>query len=215
MNQSRFTLNAFLVAVICFSAIIFVVALVVPDVTDSTVTNDFYPIEGTDYAVVYSTKKPNGIYEGYRQTGELRLEGTFGHDWGIVYAEPYLYTNEYTATQLGLAHCNVVRIDLRSFEKEVLYGDAILRGQCASGELAIVTGFLMPSTFPETDSFCSLYAMTDPNIDMGGTTSHVVFVNPESASEVGAADVTDVDDDAFEEHYLARGLEEILKGVES
>lgn len=178
MNRSRFTLNALLVVVICFSAIIFVVALLVPNVTDSRVTNDFYPIADTDFAVVYSTKKPDGIYEGYRQTGELRLEGTFGHDWGLVYTEPYLYTNEYTTTQLGLALCSVVRIDLQSFEKEVLFEDAILTGQDDSGDLVIGVGSLMPSAFPETNSLCKLYAMTDDGIDIENPDGSVIHFNP-------------------------------------
>ena len=186
MNESRFSLNAFTLAVLCFSAIIFLVALIVPEATDSRLTNDFYPIEGTDFAVVYSTNKTDGIYEGYRQTGELKLEGTYGHDWGLVYAEPYLYTNEYTTTRLGLAQCSVVRIDLRSFEKEVLFEDAILTDQDESGELVITVGSLMPSAFPETNSLCKLYAMTDTNIDLENSDGQVIRFNPTDGVRSGS-----------------------------
>lgn len=184
MNQSRFSLNAFILVVACFSAIIFLVALIVPEATDSRIANDFYPIEGTDFAVVYSSKKSDGIYEGYRQTGELKLEGTFGHDWGLVYDEPYLYTNEYTTTRLGLAQCSVVRIDLRTFEKQVLFEDAVLTDRDDSGDLVITVGSLMPSAFPETNSLCRLYAMTDNDIDPGNPDGTVIRFSP--TNEAGA-----------------------------
>ena len=213
MTQSRFTLNALLLVVAIMSALTFVITLILPSMADWSAVNDFYRIEETDYAIVYSDIKPNGIYEGPEQTAVLRVEGTFGHDWGIVLDEPYLYANEYTSTQMGLMHCSLVRIDLRTYEKEIILEDAVLRGRCQTGELVCVAGFLMPSTFPETNSLCRLYAMTASNVDLGRTGMQIVFLDPSTAQAVGAVSGEDVPDEVFEERYINRTLTEILEEV--
>ena len=215
MNQSRFTLNAFLLVVAIMSALTFAITLILPSMADWSAINDFYRIEETDYAIVYSDIKPNGIYEGPEQTAVLRVEGTFGHDWGIVLDEPYLYANEYTSTQMGLMHCSLVRIDLRTFEKETILEDAVLRGRCQSGELVCVAGFLMPSTFPETNSLCRLYAMTTPGIAPWRSGMQVVFLDPSTAEAVGSVSDSNVPDEVFEERYINRTLADILEEVEA
>lgn len=211
MNQDKLSMNALLLIVLIFSAIGFVFTMLVSGLEGRIPVNDFYRIEGTDYAIVYSNRKTNGLYEGPEQTCELRLEGTFGHDWGMVLEEPYLYIDEYTYSTMGLIHCSVVRVDLRSFEKQTLFQDAILRGRCQSGELVCVTGFLMPSTFPQTNAICHLYGMTVPGITPGGSVSQVVFLDPATAEVVGSVAYDETADEQFQERYLDRTMDDILE----
>ena len=206
-------MNAFMVIVLVFSAILLFATMFVTSLYDRTAVNDFYPIDGTELAIVYSNRKENGIYEGPEQTCTLRVEGSFGHDWGIALEEPYLYVNEYSYTDMGLIHCDLVRIDLGTFEKETLLRDTVLRGRCLSGELVCVTGFLMPSTFPETNSMCLLYAMTDANIQPGSDASHVLFLDPTTAETLADMWVAGDLGDDFEETYLDKSFEEVLEEV--
>ena len=213
MNESKPSMNAFMLMVLIFSAILLFATMFVSSLYDRTSVNDYYQIEGTDLAIVYSNRKENGIYEGPQQTCVLRLEGSFGHDWGIALAEPYLYVNESSYTAMGLMRCDVVRIDLETFEKDVLFRDAVLRGRCRSGELVCVTDFLMPSNFPETNSMCDLYAMTEGGAQPGGGGSEVLFLDPATSEVIGGVPFADETDEQFDETYLEPSLEEVLEGV--
>lgn len=139
MREYKFTLNALLLVVLIFSAIFFFFTVKLTSLADRSAYNDFYPIEGTPYAVYYSSLKPTGIYEGGKTTGVLRLEGQYGYDWGAAAVGDALFLNEYRSSELGLTLSHVVRIDTPSFDKQVLLPDAILRGRCASGELVCLT----------------------------------------------------------------------------
>lgn len=209
MNQSRFTLNALLVVVLVFSALIFFFTMFVANLADWSAVNDYYQIEGTDLAILYSDEKTNGLYEGPENTCVLKVEGTFGHDWGVVLEEPFLYVNEYTYTDMGMMHCNLVRIDLGTFEHETLLKDAVLRGRCQSGELVCVSGLLMPSTFPATNSLCRLYGMTTGVAPEQGA-AQVLYLDPLTAEVVGSAPCEDVMGDQFEGLYLERSLQDVL-----
>ncbi len=208
MNESKLTINAFTLVVMLFSAIMFFFTLVIPSISDWTAVNDYYRIEGTDYAIVYSDRKENGIYEGPQQTCVLKLEGSFGHDWGIALEEPYLYVNEYTYTDMGLIHSDLVRIDLTTFRKDVLFKDAILRGRCASGELVCITGYPMPSTFPDTNSMSNLYNMAAGIADGGDGSSRVVYLDP-ATSETLYELPFDGAEDGFDEAYIDRTLDDV------
>lgn len=208
MKQSRFTMNAFLLIVVIFSAIFFVSTLLLSGIADRTAINDFYRIEGTDYGILYSNRKASGIYEGSDVSGELRLEGTFGHDWGIALEGNQLYINEYTYTDMRTMMTRVVRIDLSTFEKDTLYPNAILRGRCASGELVCIGNFLMPSNAPETNPMCTLYSMTAPDLDPDHNGSLVMIIDPKDGELLYQAEDTAALED-FEEKYLSCTLEEI------
>ena len=78
MQENKFTANALVLVVIVFSAILFLFSIKVVDLSQHAAVNDFYPIEGTDLAVKYSSLSPNGLYQGGQTTGVLKLEGTFG-----------------------------------------------------------------------------------------------------------------------------------------
>ena len=210
MNDSKLSINTLTIVTLLFSAILLFFVMAASSFSTRIAVNDYYPIEGTDFAIVYSNRRENGIYEGSEQTGTLRVEGSFGHDWGVALEEPYLFVNEYSYTAMGLIHSNVVRINLLTFEKEVLFGDAVLRGRCLSGELVCVTGFLMPATFPETNSMCRLYAMADGGGGAGG--SRVVFLDPSPSEPLCELDY-DGDEDGFEDAYVNRTLEDVLEEV--
>mgnify|MGYP007101914040 CR=1 FL=1 len=213
MRESKFTLNSLIVVVMIFSAIAFFFTVLVSSMADWSAVNDYFPIEGTDLAIVYSDIKDNGLYEGPEQACELRVEGSFGHDWGIALEGSSLYANEFTDTALGLLHCDVVMIGLDSFEKETLFEEAILRGRCSTGELVIVTGYLMPSTFPETNSMSRLEAMTNPNLNLDSNGSEVLFLDPESGETVARVTLEGGIDETFDDTFVNRPLAEVLEEV--
>ena len=210
MRNSKFTLNMFILIVTIFSVLIFFFTLVIAHLADRSVINDFYQIEGTDLAIVYSSAKPNGIYQGLRTTAVLKKEGDYGHDWGVVLEGGELYINEYSYTTLGMMFTKVVRVNTEDYEEEVLFDNSILRGRCASGELVCLEGFIMPSAFPRTNSLCRLYSMAVSGLRPESSSVKVLFVDPEDASVVYSTEIDEVSDD-FEELFLERTLDEIRK----
>ncbi len=211
MRQSKFTLNAFILIVIIFSAMLYFFALVLVNLSDWGAVNEVNAIEGTDLSIIYSDKKPNGLYQGNPNDNNLKLKGNFGHDWGLVIEGDYLYTNEYTSTNLGFMLCRLVRIDLHTYEKETLYTDTILRGRCKSGELVCVKGFVMPSNSPGTNSLFKLYGMTSSDLTTDNSSQEILFLDPADSSVVYSIKDRPTDDKAFEIMYLQKTLEEIQK----
>ena len=209
MNDSRFTSHSFVLVFTILTAIFLFFAVKLADLADHRPVNDYYHIKGTEYAIRYSTLKTSGIYRGDKNTGTLMLEGLYGFDWGCAAEGDWLYLNEYSRSSLGLLFCRVVRVDMRSFEKEVLMENAILRGRCASGELVCLKGCLMPSAFPKTNVLCSLYAVTDPSLRPGDDGADVVFLDARSAETLFTVRDDAVFSDGFDARYLARTLEEV------
>jgi hypothetical protein len=199
-------MNAFLLVVIIFAGIYFFFTVKLVSMADHRAVNDYYPIEGTEFAVRYSSQKPNGIYRGEKTTGVLLLEGDFGYDWGCAAADGALYINEYRSTDLGLMFSDLVRVDTRSFKKELLARDTVLRGRCASGELVCMSGYMLPSDLPETNRLCGLYSMAGTS----AAQAEVLFLDPvtgETVFSVREPEPMSVD---FEAKYLRRTLGEVM-----
>jgi len=211
MNPPKFTVNALIIVVTVFAAITMFVTVGVVNLRNPFPVNEYYPIEDTPYAVRYSTYVPNGIYKGPENTCTLVLEGSFGVDWGFVKSGDTLYTNEYTMTDLGLVLCNFVKVDLNSLEKEVLMKDTILRGECGSGELVCVKGFLLPANSPSTNPLCSLYSMTNSGLDPRQQEAEVVYIDPLSGEVLYSELTTAAMSEDFDALYLEPSLEEVQK----
>ena len=212
MKQSKFTFHAFLLIVLIFSAMAFFFTHFLSGMAGiawNAKVNDSYQIEGTDLFIRYSDKKGNGIVEGDLVNGVLVAEGTFGHDWGIALEGDYLYLNEYRSSTLSLTFCQLVRINIHTFEKEVLMRDTILRGQCESGELVCVSNVLMPASQPKTNAICHLYAMTAGDMDLSSDGGTVLFIDPADAKILYQTEDKDALSDSFEERFLQHTLEEI------
>ena len=205
MSKPKFDLNVFLLAVLIISGIYFFFTVKVVSMADHRAVNDFYPVEGTEYAVRYSSQKPNGIYKGDRVNGVLKLAGDFGYDWGCAAADGALYLNEYRSTDLGLMLCDLVRVDTDAFEKELLAADTILRGRCASGELVCLAGAMLPSDLPETNRFCALYSLTGDTA--GG--ARVLYLSPDTGEVLFSVPEPDPLREDFEAAYLERTLKEV------
>lgn len=210
MNKAKFSMNALLLVVIIFSALAFVFTIVMVNLADRTAVNEYIPIKGTDYAIRYSSLEPNGLYKGQENTGQLVAEGNFGSDWGAFKVDDRLYLNEYTTTDLGVLLCSIVGVDLNSGEKTVLYRDTVLRGRCASGELVCVTGCMLPADFPETNSLCRFYRLTEKDVSSpdGG---EVFFLDPQTLSVLYSVQDDNVFSDGFAERYLQTPLSEVRR----
>ncbi|MBQ6067644.1 MAG: hypothetical protein IJK89_12590 [Clostridia bacterium] len=208
MNRTKFSMNALLVVVIIFSALAFVFTIVLVDLADRRAVNEYIPIEGTEYAIRYSSLEPNGLYKGPENTCTLVAEGNFGSDWGAFTVGGKLYLNEYTSTDLGVLLCSIVGVEMNTGEKTVLYRDTVLRGRCASGEPVCVRGAMLPADFPETNSLGRLYRLTQKNIASpnGG---EVLFLDPQTLSVVYTVPDDNVFSDGFAERYLQKPLAEV------
>lgn len=208
MREAKFTLNSLLLVVLIISAIYFFFSIKLIDLADQSAVNDYYPIEGTKYAVRYSSLKPNGLYIGDKVTGRLCLEGRFGYGWGAAAEGDKLYLNEYTLTDLGLTLCSVIRVDTENYEKTVLLEEAILRGRCASGELVCQSGVFMDFNFPETNELCRLYALSSETLRTEGG-ALVCFLDPASGELLYSVRDEDPQSGDFDARWLARTLEEV------
>ena len=205
MGRAKFSMNAFLLVVLIIAGIYFFFTVKLVDMADHRAVNDIYPVEGTDFSIRYSSRKPNGVYQGDRVNGVLRLAGDFGYDWGCAAADGALYLNEYRSTDLGLMLCDLVRVDTATFEKALLARDTVLRGQCASGELVCLAGTMLPSDLPETNRLCRLYAMTG-----GGGECRVLFLDPASGQVVYSVREPEPLRADLEGKYLSRTLGEVM-----
>ena len=208
MREPKFSFNAFLLVVLIFTALTLFITVIISHMADRTPVNDFYPIDGTEYMVHYSNLEPDGIYSGTENIHDLLVKGTFGYDWGAAVEGSTLYINEYNASDLGVTLCDLVRVDLNSFRRELLLRDTILRGRCASGELVCVRDTLLPSNRPDTNALCAFYAMTSARLVPGSDRAEVLFLDPQTGEIVFSVR----DDDAlsdFDARYLARTLEEV------
>ena len=194
---------------ILISSIWLFISVRVVDLASLSAVNDYFPIEGTDYAVRYSSILPSGIYQGSKNTGVLMLEGRFGFDWGAVEEDGLLYLNEYRQTRFGLLFCDLVCVDTDGFEKKPLMKDAMLRGRCASGELVCVGGFLTPSNYPETNPLCRLYSVASTELRPGGESLTVYYFDPASGDFVYSLRDDAVSED-FDERYIERTLAEVM-----
>ena len=210
MNNARFTMNAFLIVLIIFSAIgLFVTVKLYGMAGNMHYLSDDYAVEGTDLTIHYGTQEENGIYEGKGPAAKLKLEGRFGHEWGLALEGDQLFLNEYDATAVGMTLCSLVQVDTNTFTRKTLAEHTILRGKCASGELVCLTGCLLPSNYPDKNSLCRLYLMTwEPlNRNRGGAT--VLYIDPKTGSEVWRVRDPAALAPSFDKIYLAHTLDEI------
>ena len=208
MSSSKRRVNVLLLILLLFGGFTFFITVCISHMADRTPVNTFSPIEGTNYAIRYSSLEPSGLYEGSENVHSLVVEGNFGYDWGAALEGNRLYLNEYSATDLGVMHSDLVYVDLNTKEKTCLFSDAILRGRCASGELVCVRGVLLPANQPETNVLCKFYALTAPGLQDG---AEVLFLDPATGEVVYRLRDANAMGKGFEARYLQRTLEEVRK----
>ncbi len=208
MNKTKFTFNSFLIVLIIFSAIAFVFTVALTDMADRTAVNGYYPIEGTDYAVFYSSIDPDGIYKGTEAEHHLVLEGTFGVDWGSFLEGDDLYLNEYKSTTLGFIRSDVVRVNVKTLKKELVYKNALLRGKCKSGEPVCVVDYSMPANFPESNSLIKFGDVSLKLSKAGKNAARVAYLDKKTGEVIYTVD--NCIDKKFNDLYLNRTLQEVM-----
>ena len=206
MRSPKLSVNALLLMLLIFGGFTFFITVFLIPVADRSGINTFKPIEGTPYAIHYSSLEPNGLYEGTENVHSLVIPGDFGFDWGAALEGERLYLNEYTASDLGVMHSDLVCVDLTTREKTVLLSDAILRGRCASGELVCVRGVLLPANDPETNVLCRFYGLAAPGVRDG---AEVLFLDPATGEILYSVRDDETMGDGFDGRYLERTLTEV------
>lgn len=209
MGNSKFTMNSLNIIVIIFSAILFFFTIAMVNMSSPFAQNEFFPIEGTELAVKHSNLEPDGLYKGPESTATLVLEGTFGNDWGTAVENGKIYLNEYAMTTVGLIVPEAVRVDAETYEKEVLLKNAMIRGKCASGELVVVEGFIMPTNFPKTNSLFKLYCMSDPLMRPDSDSRNILFIDPATGETVLTLEDQLYLEKSFEMKFIDKTLDEI------
>ena len=211
MNDSKFSLNALLIVLMVFSALgLFVTDKLYDMAGRMVVMYNYAPIEGTDLGIKYSTLEPSGIYRGPENNGELVAEGDFGYDWGAAVIGDQLYINEYSMTSVDMTLCDLVRIDTKTFDREVVQKNTILRGRCRSGELVCVGNAFLPSNKPEVNSLCKFYAMTSNEV-RADSTIRVLFIDPETGKVVYSVADSNALANVVKKRYLDHTLEEVMR----
>ena len=206
MRSPKLSVNTLLLILLIFGGFTFFITLYIVPMADRTGVNTFHPVEGTDYAIRYSSLEPNGLYQGNEVVNSLVVKGNFGFDWGAALEGERLYLNEYKTSNMGVMHSDLVRIDLNTKHKETLLTDAILRGKCASGELVCVRGVLLPANEPESNILCRFYALTASALKGG---AEVLFLDPATGGIVYRVHDESAMSKTFEARYLQRTLEEV------
>ena len=207
-------MNAFLLVVLLASALYLFITVVLYDMATLNFRNERYQIEGTDYFVRYFVQKNDdrsGIYDGEYEWSNKLIAGSFGYDWGAAIAGDEYYCNEYHTTRLGFLTCDVVKINLNTFEKEIIYKNTMLKGRCKSGELVCMGETVGANWFPKTNSFYKLYALSLNELHAESESAIVRIIDPESGKTVWEKR----DDLALtserEEFYLSSELSEVMK----
>lgn len=206
MRSPKLSVNTLLLILLIFGGFTFFITLFIVRMADRSGINTFNPVEGTDYAIRYSSLEPNGLYQGNEVVNSLVVKGNFGFDWGAALEGDRLYLNEYNTSDMGVMHSNLVRVDLTTKRKETLLTDAILRGKCASGELVCVRGVFLPANEPESNILCKFYALTAPDLH---DVAEVLFLDPATGEIVYSVRDDGAMTEAFEARYLGRTLEEV------
>ena len=210
MNDTKFTMNALVLVVTIFAAIGFFFTVKLGKLADHSAVNEYYPIEGTELGVRYSSQLPSGLYRGGEYSRELLAEGDFGYDWGAAAAGDSLWINEYSNSDLGLLRCRLVRLDLGDFHRELTLEDTVLRGKCASGELVCLRGCLLPANAPEVNPLCELYCLAAADLRSDRSGAEVLWLDPETGETVyRLRDPEAATAEDFAERYLLRSLMEV------
>ena len=201
-------MNILMVVVIFVSAVTFFITVKMSQVASTLFAhNSFNVIEGSEYAVKYSNIETNGIYKGAENISTLVAEGNFGYGENAALDGEALYTNEYKLTGIGLETSSVVRINLKTGEKTVIFEDACLMGRCASGELVITDGFVSETNKSETNALCLLYSLSCNNKD--GKNTSVFFYDTQKGKAVFSTENKAKNDKTFRIAYLDKTLQEV------
>ena len=212
MRDRKLTMNGLIAILIAFSVIGLFATVSSLRMTDPSVMNEFYPVGDTGYSIRHSTFTQNGIVKGMDvNNAELVFPGNFGTDWGAVSDGDQLYVNLYTPTTIGILQSDVELVDLDALEETTLFENAILRGQCASGELVIVRGAMLPANKPEESVLCKFYAMSAGDLSPDGRNAEVLFY------DIGKGEVVYriAGEAAFSEDFEARFLDKTLEEVQA
>ena len=213
MTQTKFSMNAFFLIVILLSGLYLFISVDVHDMASFVVTNDNYPIGETGYVVRYQqqhSRDVSGIYTGEQSYEECVLSGSYGYDWGAHLEGNTYFCNEYHKTKLGFMTCDVVKIDLETFEKELIMKDAMMRGTCASGEMVCLQGAVLPGWFPRTNPLFRLFCLSSSVIQTDQDGAVVHLLDPQTGEDMGSV----ADERAMmtvrEQFYRESTREEIL-----
>ena len=209
MGNAKFSMNSVVLIVIIFSAIIFFITVFLVNATDPFAVNEFFKIEGTDLGIKHSNLDPDGIYRGMEGSAELVLEGNYGNDWGTTYENGSLYLNEYSFTTVGMIVPEVVKVNTESFEKELLYKNAIIRGRCKSGEMVILESYIIPSNSPKTNSLYKFYCHSSRKLEPDSEECSILFVDPKTGEVEYQIDDANILEKSFDMKYIERTLDEI------
>ncbi|MBQ7715198.1 MAG: hypothetical protein IJT70_04935 [Clostridia bacterium] len=202
MNKIKFTFNSFLVLVIIFSAMASFILVGVTNMSERSTVNSVNPIEGTDYYIRYSDFAESGIYDGDMPSSKLLLQGNFGYDWGASVSGATMICNEYRRTTLGIITCDVVKIDLETFDKDLLYKDAMMVGKCASGEIVCIDGYTLAPMNSTDNLLYDIYSMSSCMINMENGVATVRWFDPATGECVAYKEDGRILEEGRTDYYL-------------
>ena len=215
MEQTKFNMNSVLIILFAFTAIILFFSVILTNMSILAYRRPVdvtYPVEGTKVFIRYSSVKESGVYEGLVNAGMLKVKGEFGYGWGAAAEGDVLWCNEYFWTDIGLVHCNLVKIDLKTYEKTLVARDTMLRGRCSTGELVCVADAAVLSNVPADNPLWSLFAMSTKAVTPQKKGANVLLLDPVSGEVVYSVWETGAAEENFiEDRYVGKTLDEVTQ----
>lgn len=209
MRQTKFSMNAFVLVYILFSAAFLFVSVYLYDFADFSKSNDSYPIEGTDLFVRYADHIPSGIYDGEETYSNCLIEGRYGYNGSAQVSGNQLFINEYHNTKYGFMISDLMCISTDDFRKRCVAEDAYLLGTCKSGELVFVRGTGLANWFVQTNGLYPLYLSSSSPSENLKEGPEVIYLDPVTSEEISAGHDPDALSEKRQNYYLSRTLSEV------
>ena len=109
-------------------------------------------------------------------------------------------------------HCNLVKIDLKTYEKTLVARDTMLRGRCSTGELVCVADAAVLSNVPADNPLWSLFAMSTKAVTPQKKGANVLLLDPVSGEVVYSVWETGAAEENFiEDRYVGKTLDEVTQ----
>ena len=204
MGRPKFSLNVLIFIIMLFSAAFLFVSVYLYDFADRSAMNEIYPLGDTGLYIRYATHIDSGLYDGDETWARCLSRGMYGYNQGAWTNGESLIVNEYHRTKYGFMTCDLVKIDLHSFEKELLEKDTILLGESSSGKLLLAKGAVMPNWFTDTNSLYPLYMLTSGRTENLKAGPEAVFLDPENGEMISEGHDKDLFLNERQAYYLGR-----------
>ncbi len=204
MGRPKFSLNVLIFIIMLFSAAFLFVSVYLYDFADRSAVNEIYPLGDTGLYIRYATHIDSGLYDGDETWAQCLSRGMYGYNQGAWTDGDTLYVNEYHTTKYGFMTCDLMKIDLHTFEKKMIEKDTILLGESAGKKLLLAKGTGMPNWFSGTNCLYPLYMLASENTETLKKGPEVIYFDPATEMKTSEGCDKDIFLDERQAYYLGQ-----------